>query len=373
MTAARHGREALRILHVTDSYLPTIGGIELHVSDLAGRQQRAGHVVDIVTRSASSTIDDCVVHAPHQQGAGPRPPTVERLARMLSADARYDVVHVHASVYSPLAWRATLLCARQRTPVVFTAHSLLTGATRPYRAASRLLRLRRLPVVWSAVSTAAARSLSRGMAFADGTVRVLPNAVDPATWRPDTVRGEPDVVTFVTVGRLAARKRPRALLRAFHDAGVSPAARLVVVGDGPRAAASRRWCRTHPHTAVTLLGPQNRQEIRKILHRADVFVAPATRESFGIAALEAHAAGLPVIARAGTGVADFVEDGVHGLLVDDDLAMSEGIRTLTFDRPLLRKLATRTQEDPSGYDWANATALTEAAYDDAAALTCLPR
>lgn len=368
MTTLRRDRQSLRILHVTDSYLPNIGGIELHVADLAEQQQQAGHAVDILTRSTTPMIGDCIVHAVRRAGTEPQPPSKVQMTEML-ADGGYDVVHVHASVYSPLAWRATLACARQRRPVVFTAHSLMTGVTRPYQAASRALRLRRLPVIWSGVSTTAAQSLRDAFAFGDGAVRVLPNAVDPAGWRPDTVRREPDVVTFVAVMRLAARKRPRALLRAFHVADVSPAARLIVVGDGPRMAGCRRWCRAHPQAGVTLLGQQDRQQIRAILQQADVFVAPATRESFGIAALEARESGLPVIAHAGTGVADFVEDGAHGLLVDDDAAMSEAIRTLTCDRPLLRKLTARTQEHPSGYDWANATALAEAAYQQAAALS----
>lgn len=323
----------------------------------------------ILTRSAAPMIDDCLVYAADPAGSGAEAPRHVQLSQMLPVDARYDVVHVHASVYSPLAWRATLTCARQHDPVVFTAHSLLSGVACPYRAAARVLRLHRRPVVWSAVSTTAARSLCDGFAFAEGAVRVLPNAVDPPLWRHDTVDRDAEVVTFVAVGRLAGRKRPEALLHAFRDAGVSPSARLVVVGDGPRAAACRRWCRAHPDTDVTLLGQRDRQQIRGLLHEADVFVAPATRESFGIAALEARESGLPVIARSGTGVADFVEHGVHGLLVDDDAALAEAIRSLTVDRPLLRKLTACTQQHSSGYDWSNATALAAVAYRDASILS----
>ncbi len=51
-----------------------------------------------------------------------------------------------------------------------------------------------------------------------------------------------------------------------------------------------------------------------LLAEADVFVAPAPRESFGLAALEARAAGVPVVARSQSGVADFVSPGKEGLL-----------------------------------------------------------
>lgn len=356
-------RPPLRILHVTDSFLPTLGGIELHIADLVARQRSQGHEAHVLTRPPGTTVDEGVVRT----GAGPA--RVMRLAQVLSRAAAYDVVHVHASVYSPLAWRATLTCARQQLPVVFTAHSLLTGVTRPYRIASTVLRLRSLPVVWTAVSETAARSLRDSLALGDRTVHVLPNAVDPGAWRSDTVSQERDVVTFVAVMRLAARKRPHALLQAFEDAAVSPAARLLLVGDGPRASACRRWCRTHPDVSVIMLGQQDRRQIRSVLRQADVFVAPATRESFGIAALEARESGLPVVAHSGTGIGDFLVDGVHGLLVGSDAEMAGAIRTLTVDRPLLRKLSARTQEESAGYDWARATAAAERAYREAVAAT----
>lgn len=93
-----------------------------------------------------------------------------------------------------------------------------------------------------------------------------------------------------------------------------------------------------------------------------MFVAPATRESFGIAALEARETGMPVLARLGTGVADFIEHAVHGLLVNSDKEMAQSIRTLAHDRPLLRKLTASTQEHTSGYVWPNAAAQADRAY-----------
>lgn len=360
--------ERLRVLHVTDSYLPTVGGIELHIADLADRQHDVGHEVDILTRASSGWIGDCLLHTFRPATDASPAPAAVRLGHVLSASAGYDVVHVHASVYSPLAWRATLICARRQLPVVFTGHSLLSGVIQPYRMASRLLRLRRLPVIWSGVSATAARSLSEGFAFGPDAVRVLPNAVDSTDWRPDNVPVDHDVVTFVAVMRLAARKRPLPLLRAFHRADVSPAARLVIVGDGPQAKACQRWCRAHPTADVVLRGPQDRTKIREILWQSDVFVAPATRESFGIAALEARESGVPVVGRSATGIADFVEHDVHGLLVDSDEEMATTIRNLTFDRPFLRKLTAQTHEHSSGYDWANATSAAEVAYRAAAAV-----
>lgn len=363
MTALGLGRSG-RVLHVTDSYLPTVGGIELYVADLAERQRARGHETHVLTRTPDTPVDRWILHT----GGRPdedRPEPEARLVRgeeILTPAAGYDVVHVHASVFSPLAWRATRLCAARRLPVVYTAHSLLTGFVWAYAPPAWAMRVPRMPVVWSAVSEIAARSLARGLTLPGASVRILPNAVDPACWQPGPVRDPGAVVTFVAVMRLATRKRPRALLRAFEAAGVGAAARLVVVGDGPRADGCRRWCEKHPGLDVVLAGQQTRQQIRATLAGSDVFLAAATRESFGIAALEARESGLPVVGRLGTGLVDFVDDEGNGLLVGSDAGMAEAIRRLTRDRGLLTRLAETARAKPSGYDWESATARVEEAY-----------
>lgn len=65
-------------------------------------------------------------------------------------------------------------------------------------------------------------------------------------------------------------------------------------------------------------GRLTRAEIRERFARADLYLAPATPESFGIAALEARCAGLPVIGMACGGISDFIRPGVEGLLAESD-------------------------------------------------------
>jgi glycosyltransferase involved in cell wall biosynthesis len=79
---------------------------------------------------------------------------------------------------------------------------------------------------------------------------------------------------------------------------------------------------------VTLTGQLTRPQIATKFAAADLYIAPATLESFGIAALEARAAGLPVLGRCCTGLSDFVVDGVNGRLVDGDRQMADAIVTM---------------------------------------------
>ena len=80
-----------------------------------------------------------------------------------------------------------------------------------------------------------------------------------------------------------------------------PTSRLeaIIIGDGPRRAGLERYLAKHDMTDwVTLYGRATHEQIREVYRDADFFVAPATLESFGIAALEARSAGLPIIAHA---------------------------------------------------------------------------
>ena len=61
---------------------------------------------------------------------------------------------------------------------------------------------------------------------------------------------------------------------------------------------------------VSLPGRVSREELRRLHWDSDLYLSTARLEAFGIAALEARTAGLPVVARRGTGADDFVEDGV---------------------------------------------------------------
>lgn len=104
---------------------------------------------------------------------------------------------------------------------------------------------------------------------------------------------------------------------------------MILVGDGPLRATLQRYLHRHDMTGwVRLVGAATHEEIRAIYRDTDLFVAPATLESFGIAALEARCAGLPVVAQARSGVADFITHGCEGMLASGDDAMASMIAEL---------------------------------------------
>ncbi|WP_446042027.1 glycosyltransferase [Streptomyces sp. SID1121] len=235
---------------------------------------------------------------------------------------RYDLVHTHlyrACLYGRFAARLAGVRA-----VVATEHSL--GAAqiegRPLSTGARALYLagERLGTATVAVSATVARRLERWGVRRD-RIHVVPNGIevdrfayDPAARRDARERlGLPqDAFVVGGVGRLTGSKRFDTLVRAVSDL---PGARLLLVGEGAeqvrlqrlayvRGAADRILlhgaCQDPPPDAYTGAGPSitdpaDGPDLPALLAAMDVFVSTSQDEAFGLAVVEALAAGLPVL------------------------------------------------------------------------------
>ena len=176
-------------------------------------------------------------------------------------------------------------------------------------------------------SNAAARQLASEGLAAD-RVTVIPNGVDVARFPPrTTVR---PVTTIVTVANLRREKAHETLLTAAarllpHH----PQLRFVIAGDGPRLHELRALADSlHISASVSFLG--HCEDVPSLLAQADAFVLPSRSEAFPNGAIEAMAAGLPVIASAVGGLLDLIDDGETGVLVPADapLALADAIEAL---------------------------------------------
>lgn len=384
----------MRITHVSDTYLPLLGGIEAQVGHLAAQQAAAGHDVDVITTTpaapgergvSTAVVDGVTVHriAARIPGGWPIHPrstahVTGRLQEAIARGERPDVVHLHMGVLAPTVQGALRPVTRLGLPAVLTVHSVWGGAWRLFAAADAVAGWSRWPVRWSAVSEMTAEPLRRLLrsAGAPDDVTILPNGLDLSSWRvPRTERAarpEGPAVHVVAAARFAPRKRILPLLAATADA-VSrlPDAALFVTlaGDGPQRPAARRFVEEHGlRDLVSLPGRLNSTELKRLYARADVFAAPSPEEAFGIAALEAQAAGLAVIAHTESGVAERVTDGDTGLLVPDDGALATALVRLASEPGLLDGLLARAATPPSGVDWPEVLAVTERAYHEAAVL-----
>ena len=364
----------LRIAHVTDCYLPRLGGIELLVHDLAAHQLAAGHEVTVITptaatrRVAPEDLDDVPVRRamrPHWVLPDLVRPAALRTGRHAVRYGGFDAVHVHVSVLSPFAFAVADAAELAGLPVVITLHSLWANAEPVFRAALRSGRWTGRAVLWSAVSEVAAASLSRVLGGRE--VLVLPNATDVAGWRVTPEDREPDDVVIASVARLVRRKRPMPLLRMLRRVRERVpdriALRAVLIGDGPRRRELEAYlARNGMADWVRLPGRFSREEIHTVYRRADMYVAPAPLESFGIAALEARSAGLPVVAHETGGIGGFVRHDREGLLVPSDDAMVDAVVRLACDPAARARMTAASRARPPRMSWADALLQSERAY-----------
>jgi len=180
-------------------------------------------------------------------------------------------------------------------------------------------------------------------------VRTIWSTVDPVKLRPAQGRDEtrsrfgvtPGTTVCLAAAQLTHRKGYDLALRAFAGlARESADVAFWIAGDGPeRDALESLTVELHLTERVSFLGA--RQDIPDLLSAADVFIMPSRSEGLGIAALEAMAAGLPVVASRVGGLAQAVVHGETGLLfpAEDVDALRDAWRTLLEDRELRERLA----------------------------------
>ncbi len=135
----------------------------------------------------------------------------------------------------------------------------------------------------------------------------------------------------------------------------------------------RRLARAGADTWVRLAGRLDRAGVREHLRSADVFLAPADREAFGIAALEARTAGLAVVAHRRSGIADFVEHRREGLLAEDDRGLAEAVARLVMDRRLLTAIRDHNVAHVPACTWGRVLADLDTLYARAADRASAPR
>lgn len=297
-----------------------------------------------------------------------------------------DLVHAHFGTDGLLALP---LARRLGVPLVTTLHGHEVSRSRRALALSGRLswtryallggRLMRRGDLFLAVSEAVRdRAVARGFPEARTIVHYV--GVDLDRLRPDPTAVEPGLVLHV--GRLVEKKGTAALLDAFAAVRARhPAARLVVIGDGPlRSRLERRA--EGLGDGVRFLGAQSPETVARWMQRAWLIAAPSVTAPDGDAEglptvlVEAAASGLPAVATRHSGNAEIVDDGVTGRLVPegDPRALAEAI-IVSLGRKALRTeqaRAARVRAERS-FDLAGQTRLLEDHYDAVRRQTRPPR
>lgn len=350
----------MSLIFLAADFPPSRGGIQTVAHELPLALQRAGREVGVVTvcqEGAEAFDADCpypVVRVPE----GTKAQVAANLAAGVGGIANQlpdEPEAVIATKWFPEGLAATWALRPRRPLLALIAHGRefrLHGGN-PLKWFLQRFILRQMSVVfavseWTAGELVRAGMRPRNIHVIHNGIRPerFANAGDSAALRERLGIGPGPVL--LTVGRLVPRKGHADVIRLLPRVmeRVGPVTYLIA-GGGPQEQALRdaaEQCGVAEH--VRFAGAPDDDDLPAIYHLCDVFVMPTKEipgdpaEGFGIAYLEANAAGKPVIATRCGGVADAVEDGVSGLLLPpgDDDALVEAVARLIEDRDLARRL-----------------------------------
>jgi glycosyltransferase involved in cell wall biosynthesis len=340
----------LKVLIVSGIWPPDVGGPASHGPELGRFLQSRGHDVRAVTSAGQD--------GPRHAGFPLRSTNRERrLAVRLATGAAAVAVSASGTevIYATGMYaRSALVASGRRIPLVMKlvndpaydrARSLgvFSGSLEEFQHSSPGGRVRALKALRGWTVDRASRivipseyfaEIARGWGVPPDRITVVPNpapSVPPSGQSRDELRRRLGLrgFTFVFAGRLVAAKNLPLAVRAL---GKVPDASLVILGEGPELpAVEEAVAAAGVAERVSLAGPRPRPEVIEWLRAADAAILPSDFENFPHAAVEALAAGTPVVATSVGGVPEIVESGVNGLLVPPGNmdALAEAMRAVT--------------------------------------------
>jgi glycosyltransferase involved in cell wall biosynthesis len=344
-------------------YPPEVGGLESHVRELARGLAARGHEVRVVTsRSVPGTARDEISDGvrvartwfPARNPLGWGLHALGSLPRTRGWARWADVVHAQAFA-SVLPCRvAARRVGRPLVATFHTSHFLVRAGKRRWRPL-----LRRL-VAWPDHALAASREIAEvasGLVAGGRPVEALTNGVDTERFRPvpPLLPPEPGHRQVVVPRRLfrkngvefAVRALPRILERL-------PGTRLLFVGDGPERRRLEALAQElGVSEAARFVGARPHEEMPGMLASGEVAVFPSLMEATSVAALEAMACGLPVVATRVGGLPEIVDQAVGALVEPGDAdALALGIVEV-LERPDREEAGARARARVEAH-WSNA-------------------
>jgi glycosyltransferase involved in cell wall biosynthesis len=265
--------------------------------------------------------------------------------RNILREGKFDLLHTHL-FHADLAGR--IGAAWAGVPHLVNTVHIAEARFRPWQyCLARVFAKRCRRII--CVSEAVRDHHSRRSGLPASRYTVIHNGIDASAYSHDPqarqrLRNEwgvgADEAVCVFLGRLDRQKGVDVLLAAFSHLGARGAARrLIIAGDGPQRSLVENYI-SHGEGGRMAKYLGFVRDVRSVLSAGDVFVMPSRWEGFGLAAAEAMAAGLPVVATRVAGLGEVVLDGETGVLVEknDAVELAEQVERLLRDAELRRRL-----------------------------------
>lgn len=339
----------MRILMISDFYSPRRGGIETQLSGLVHALRSLGHTVQVCTPWPGEEefgVDRIPLFRPLGAPLTSDPRTRRAITKQVQSFCP-DVVHSHASVLSPFAAVGASVAAHEGLPSLLTFHSLLGRWLAVWKSLPRTVTLGApSPVV-------AAELRALGLPVID-----TPNGIHVKFWDQARTKAPATGIRVSAVMRFAPRKRPFALLDALRAAG--PGITLRVAGQGVLEHPLRVGARL-AKVSMQFAGWLAPAALRDFYQTTDVLLHPTVQEACGLAVLEAAAAGVVPVVRAGSGPASLLGPAAV-CAADDDSGLGRSLKRLAADKGELASRAEAARHYVKRFDWQHVVKAHEDAY-----------
>lgn len=319
------------------NYPPRTGGVEAHVSGLAGALLERGHRVTVITLDDTEGDDLAgglrVVRLPRRLSVGSvlafPPLGTARRIRELARESRAQVISTHTRFF-PMSFVGVRVGSSLGIPVIHTEHgSGFVAGVSPFIAlASRLvdLSMGRMVLRSASLVVGVSDSVARFVKSLSGvTAAIFPNAIDVDRWRSASEKGRHELSAssrLVFVGRLVPGKGWDTALRSAEilaAQGDTPPFELHICGDGPDRAALERLIERSPIRKSTVVHGRLDPAALAAVLRGSVLVNPTTlSEGFQTTLIEALACGARIVSRDVPGVRELRGQGASVTVVDSE-------------------------------------------------------
>ncbi|HEV8150260.1 MAG TPA: N-acetyl-alpha-D-glucosaminyl L-malate synthase BshA, partial [Gemmatimonadales bacterium] len=311
---------------------PTYGGSGALATELGLDLARRGHEVHFITYAMPFRLREYSerVYFHEVDTVSGRYPLFEHYPYTLALASKQhevalreglEVLHVHYAIpHATTAWLAReMLGAAHPLKVITTLHGTditLVGQETSFHAITKFS-IERSDAV-TAVSEFLKEETIRTFGCAQCRISIIPNFVNLEEYRPVAEKQRdglcPAGHQLVThISNFREVKRVKDVIRIFARIRRALPATLLMIGDGPERDDAEREARTlGVEGDVRFLGRID--TVAPLLQQSDLFLLPTQSESFGLAALEAMACGVPVVGSRAGGLPELIQDGLNGIL-----------------------------------------------------------
>lgn len=346
---------------------PTYGGSGIVATELGMDLAERGHQVHFMSTSLPARLDitmqNIFFHKVNVETYPlfefqPYSLALSTLIVNVSQTYGLDLVHVHYAIphaYAAYFAKQILKDKGVDLPIITTLHGTditLVGSHPAYKPAVEF------SINKSDAVTAVSESLKmETYEFFNITneIQVITNFIDNTQFHFDcddcNCKSQEEEKLIIHVSNLRKVKRIDDVVSIFYEIQKEVNARLIIVGEGPEwEAASERISKLGINNKVKNLGKVN--DLYKVLCSADLFLLPSEKESFGLAALEAMAAKVPVISSNAGGIPEVNTDGETGFVlpVGDTKGMAEKALLLLKNPEMMKKFKENAKNRALSFD-----------------------